>query len=139
MREPVHHLDRRRHDSRGDDPGDGGPCRVHRAEAGEERPDRLRRADEAKRDARDDAERPLGADDRAEQVRPVGIERLASQLDDVAVGEDEGQAGHVVGREAVLEAVRAAGVLGDVAADRAHLLARRVGRVEEAVAPRPRA
>ena len=35
--------------------------------------------------------------------------------------------------EAVLQAVRAAGVLGDVAADRADLLARGVGRVEEAV------
>ena len=39
----------------------------------------------------------------------------------------------MVDREAVLEAVRAAGVLGDVAADRAGLLARRVGRVVEAV------
>jgi hypothetical protein len=37
----------------------------------------------------------------------------------------------VVDREAVLEAVRAARVLGDVAADRADLLARRVGRVED--------
>ena len=35
--------------------------------------------------------------------------------------------------EAVLEAVRAAGVLGDVSADRADLLARGIGRVEEAV------
>ena len=32
--------------------------------------------------------------------------------------------------EAVLQAVRAAGVLGHVAADRAHLLARRIRRVE---------
>ena len=35
--------------------------------------------------------------------------------------------------EAVLQAVRASGVLGDVASDRADLLARGVGRVEEAV------
>jgi hypothetical protein len=35
----------------------------------------------------------------------------------------------VVHREAVLQAVRAAGVLGDVAADRAHLLTRGIGRV----------
>ena len=40
---------------------------------------------------------------------------------------------HVVGGEPVLEAVRAAGVLRDVAADRAHLLAGRVGRVVEPV------
>ena len=36
-------------------------------------------------------------------------------------------------REAVLQAVGAAGVLGDVAADRAHLLARGVGGVEQPV------
>ena len=39
----------------------------------------------------------------------------------------------MVDGEAVLQAVRAARVLGDVAADRADLLARRVGRVVEAV------
>ena len=39
----------------------------------------------------------------------------------------------MVDGEAVLEAVRAARVLGDVAADRAHLLRRRIGRVVEAV------
>ena len=37
---------------------------------------------------------------------------------------------HVVGGEAVLQAVRAAGILRDVAADRAHLLRRRVRCVE---------
>ena len=64
---------------------------------------------------------------------PSGIERLAAELDDLAVGEHDGQAGDVVDREAVLEAVGAARVLGHVAADRADLLARGVGRVEEAV------
>ena len=39
----------------------------------------------------------------------------------------------MVRREPVLQAVRAAGVLGDVAADRADLLRRRVGRVVEAL------
>ena len=75
----------------------------------------------------------------AEQVGPVGVERLPAELDDLAVGQDERQPGHVVGREAVLEAVRAARVLGDVAADRADLLARGIGRVEEAVRARRRA
>ena len=69
----------------------------------------------------------------AEEVRPVGVERLAAELDDLAVRQDEREPGDVVRGEPVLQAVRAAGVLGDVAADRAHLLARGVGRVEEAV------
>jgi len=51
----------------------------------------------------------------------------------VTVGQHDLRGKHVVGGEPVLEAVRAAGVLRDVAADRAHLLAGRVGRVVEAV------
>ena len=48
-------------------------------------------------------------------------------------------AAHVVHGEPVLEAMHAARVLGDVAADRAGDLRRRIGRVVEAVAaPRPR-
>ena len=132
-REPVHHLDRRRHHARRDDPGDGRARRVHRVKGGEQRADGLRCADDPERDARRDPERALGADDHAEEVGPVRVERLAAELDDLAVREDEGQAGDVVRREPVLQAVRAARVLGDVAADRAHLLARGVGRVEEAV------
>ena len=131
-REPVHHLDRRRHHARRDDPGDGRARRVHGVKRGEQGAYALRCADDPERDARRDPECALGADDDAEEIRPVRVERLAAELDDLAVGQDEGEAGHVVRREPVLQAVRAARVLGDVAADRAHLLARRVGRVEEA-------
>ena len=53
----------------------------------------------------------------------------AAELHQLAVGQDRFDAEHVVHGEAVLQAVRAAGVLGDVAADRADLLARRIGRV----------
>ena len=56
-----------------------------------------------------------------------------SQPDDLAVRQHHLEPQHVVGRDAVLQAVGAAGVLGDVAADRAGLLAGRVGRVVEAV------
>ena len=80
-----------------------------------------------------DPERALRADERPEQVGPLGVEGLASQLDDLAVGQHHRQSCHVVDREAVLEAVRTTRVLGHVAADRAHLLARRVRRVEEAL------
>ena len=87
---------------------------------------------DAQRDLRRDPERPLGADEGAEQVGPVRVERLAAELDDVAVGKHHRQPGHVVDGEAVLEAVGSARVLRDVAADRAHLLARGVRGVEEA-------
>ena len=57
----------------------------------------------------------------------------AAEPHDLAVGQHGLDGEHVAGRHAVLEAVRAAGVEGDVAADRADRLARRVGRVEQAV------
>ena len=69
-----------------------------------------------------------------EQVGPVvAVHRLAAELEQLAVGEDHLRPGDVVDGEPVLEAVRAARVLGDVAADGADLLARRVGGVEEPV------
>ena len=81
-----------------------------------------------------DPERPLRADHDAEQVGPVvAVDRLAAECEQLAVGQDDLRAGDVVDREAVLEAVRAAGVLRDVAADGADLLARRVGGVEVAL------
>ena len=85
---------------------------------------------DAQRDLRADAERALRADERAEQVVAGMVELLAAERHDRAVGEHDLEAGDVVRREAVLEAVRAAGVLGDVAADRADDLRRRIGRVE---------
>ncbi len=109
------------------------PACARRVEAGEQRPHALGPAQDAERDAGRDAERALGADQDAHQVEPVVVEPLPAEVHDVAVGEHDLEARHVRDGETVLEAVRAARVLGDVAADRADLLARRVGRVVEAV------
>ena len=110
------------------------PAASIESKAAEQRHDRLGLADDPQRHLGGDAERPLGADDDAEQVGPVvGVDRLAAELEQLAVGQDHLRARDVVDREAVLQAVRAAGVLRDVAADRADLLARRVGRVVVAV------
>ena len=78
---------------------------------------------------------PFAADDDADQIvaERVGLAARATDLDDLAVGEHERHAEDVVDREAVFEAVRAAGVLGDVAADRAHALRAGIGRVVIAV------
>jgi hypothetical protein len=54
-------------------------------------------------------------------------------VDELAVRQDEVEPGDVRDGEPVLEAVRAARVLGDVAPDGADLLARRVGRVLESL------
>ncbi len=57
-----------------------------------------------------------------------------AEPDELAGGEDDLAAEHVRRGEAVLEAVRAAGVFGEVAADGADDLRRGIGRVEEACA-----
>ena len=54
------------------------------------------------------------------------LDGLPPETDNLAVGEHDLEAGHVVRRNAVGERVRAAGVLGDVAAQGARLLAGRI-------------
>ena len=67
------------------------------------------------------------------QVVAGQVARGAAEPDDLAVREHDLEAEDVVRRDAVGEAVGPAGVLGDVAADRAGALAGGVGRVVEAV------
>ncbi len=67
------------------------------------------------------------------QVGPHVLQAFTAQLDHLAVGQDHRQPEDVVRGHAVLEAVRPARVEGDVAADRADLLARGIGRVVEPV------
>jgi hypothetical protein len=106
------------------------------SEAREEGPYGLRGAQDTQRQLRRDPERAFGADERTEQVGAVVPHR---ELDQLAARQDDLGRKHVVDRESVLQTVRAAGVLGDVAADRADLLRRGVGRVVEAVSgDRPR-
>ena len=99
-------------------------------EARQQRPHRRRRAQHPQRQRGRDPQRPLGADEHAEQIRPLVPHR---QRDALAVRQHDVGREHVIDREAVLEAVRAARVLGDVAADRADLLRGRIGRVVEAL------
>ncbi len=57
---------------------------------------------------------------------------LAAEAHDFAIDQHDFETEKVVGREAVFEAMHAARVFGDIAADRAGDLARRVGRVIKA-------
>ena len=129
--EVIHHLDGRRDDPLLDDLGDDPGGIAGRLEEGHERLDRLGRRHDAQQDLRHDAERPLGANEGRREVIPRPVELRAADRHELAVGQDHLESAHVVCREAVLEAVRTAGVLRHVAADRADDLARRVGRVEE--------
>ena len=81
----------------------------------------------------DHGQRAFAADDERQQVRARGVGARAADAHHLAVGQHRLDLEHVVHGEAVLEAVGAAGILGHVAADRADLLAGRVGRVVVAV------
>ena len=134
-RRPVHHLHAAGNDAGADDGGDaiagrsrsmGKPISSARAVAG--------LLQDAHGDLGDDAEQALGAGHQAEQIVALGIEMLAAEAHDLAVDQHDLEAEHVVGGEAVFQAMHAAGILGDVAADGAGDLARRIGRVVEALA-----
>ena len=94
---------------------------------------RLGLPQDAKDGGGDDPEGALAPDEGAPQIEARGIGILAPQPDDLAVGKDHLEAQHVVGGDPVLEAVRPARVLGDVAAHRGSLQAGRIGGVVEAV------
>ena len=75
---------------------------------------------------------PSLPDEQPDQVGPPRLAVRRAQRDDRAVGQHHLELDDVVGGDAVLEAVRPAGVLGDVAADGAGRLARGVGDVVQA-------
>ena len=82
----------------------------------------------------DDAELALGADDERQEVVAFRIEVRAADLDDLAVHQHDLEAEHVVGRHAVFEAVGAARVHREVAAD----ACRRAGSMDPARRRSPR-
>ena len=128
-RQPIHHFDRRRHDAAADDRRHRFAGLVDRVEARQQRQHGFGAAQQAERRLRDDRQRPFGADEHRQQVEPGRIQRRPAEVHQLAVGQHRFDAEHVVDGETVLQAVRAAGVLGDVPADRADDLARRIGRV----------
>ena len=133
-RRPVHHLEPARNDAVGDDRSDAVAALLGGWKADQQRLRGLGLLQDAHRDLGDHAQEPLRAGHQAQEVVALGIEMLAAQAHDVAVRQHHLEAQQIVGREAVLQAVHAARVLGDVAADRARDLAGGIGRIVEALA-----
>src|SRR5215203_2688632 len=114
----VHHLDGSGDYPLTDDPRDrtAGPLGI--LEASKQGSHRLRDAAQPERDPGGDTQRPLRADERAEQVVAGSIWRpSATDVRHRAVRQHDLRAHNVVRCKAVLQAVDAAGVLGQVAAD----------------------
>ncbi len=127
----VHVLDGDRDDAGADDVGDRLAGLGDLAETEQHGTCSLRLPEDADGDLRHHPELALGADDEADQVIAGGIESAAADLDDLALHGHQLQPENVVGGDAILQAMGAAGVHRDIAGDGAGELARRVRRVEE--------
>ena len=92
----------------------------------------LRFLQNAHGDFGDDAEQALRAGDDAEQIVARGIEMLATEPQNFAGDQHQFAAEHVVGGDAVFEAMHTAGIFRNVAADGAGDLRGWVWRVVEA-------
>ena len=88
------------------------------------------------RDLGDYTEHALRSGHERQQVEARAVERFAADLEHLALDGGDTQAQDVVNRQPILEAMHAAGVLGNVAADAACDLAGRIGRVVQAVRAR---
>src|SRR2546421_537634 len=129
-RQVVHHLDRSRQDARGDDPAHRRSGLVGRMERREQRLDLGRSPHHPENHFRRDPQGAFGPDEHAAQIVSRSIERGAAEVHERAVREHHLQTEDVRGGEPILEAVGAARVLGDVAADGTHLLRGRVRGIE---------
>ena len=132
---PVDQLELRGLQPAGRDPGDGGPARGQGVEEPDDGPGRRgpRRA-QPHGHLGDHAERALGSDHQPDEVvARHALRGAAAQPHDLAGGRDDLEGEHVVAGDAVLDAAQAAGVRGDVPADRRPRGARRVRRVPEPV------
>ena len=113
----VHHFHAGRNDAVRDDIGDA-LCRgLDRRKSEQHGLRRLRLDEQPQRHLRDHAEQAFRADGESQQVIARRIERLAAEFDHFPAHQYDLQAEHVVRRHAVLQAMHAAGILGDVAAD----------------------
>ncbi len=128
--EIVHHFDGCGQHASSDDAADGGAGFGRARKGGEEGLHGFGALDDAENHFCGDPERAFGADENAEKIVTGRVEGFSAEMDERAVGENDFEAEDMRGGEAVLEAMRAAGIFGDVAADAANGLRTRIGSVE---------
>ena len=132
-RERVHHFDGGGNDPRADDVRHRAARLADAVEGGEQRLHAFRFAKNADDRLGDHRQRAFAADNQPEQIGAGRIGQRAADLHELAVWQHRVDRKNVVNGESVPQAMRAARVLGDVATDRAHLLARGIRRVVVAV------
>ena len=111
----------------------GVSSRLHGGEVGQQHGDALGAAQQAQGDGGGDAQGAFAADKRPPQIQLRGLIQLAAQGHHAAIGKHHLHGEHVVTGDPIFEAVHAAGVFGDVAADAAGHLAGGIGGVIKAI------
>ena len=114
---PVHHFHAAWNDAGADDLGDAFAAVFGSGKADDCRARRLRPLEDPHRHLGDDAEQAFGPGDDAHEIVAAGIEMLAAEPHDLAGHQHQLAAQNVVGRHAVFEAMHAAGIFRDIAAD----------------------
>ena len=130
--EIVHHLESGRNDPRGDDRRHRLAAGAHTGEGGQQDARVGRQGQKLDRHLGDDAEQAFRTGDQGHQVKAGGVRRQAAEGDDLAVQCHQFDRLEIVHRQAVLQAMHAAGVLSHIAADAAGQLRRWVGRIKQA-------
>ena len=128
----VHHLHPRRNDPRRDHIGHALTGALNRLKAKQEGARCLRLGQDAHRHLGDHAQQPLRADDNTQKIKARRVQMLATQTHHLPVHHHHLDAEHIVGGQAIFEAMDPAGILRHIAADRTGDLAGRVGRIVEA-------
>ena len=116
-----------------DDPRDGATGALDVVEAGQQDLGALGARQQAHGYLGHDAQHALRADHQREQIQTRGIQCLAAEAHHLAVEGDDFQAGYVMHCQPVLQAVHAAGVLCDIAANGTGDLRGRVRCIVQAV------
>ncbi len=129
----VHHLQTGRNDARSDDRADRRAGLLHVVEGGQRDLRELWLGAQLDGDLGDHRQQAFAAANEREQIVAGAVERFTAELDNLACDEHAPDSPQVVHGESVFEAVHAAGVLGDVAGDRARDLRRRIGGEIEAI------
>ncbi len=126
----VHELECDRDNAGGNDGIDAGAGDLVGFEGGEHGAGAFRAAQDADRDLGDDGQLALAAGEQAEPIIARGIQVGTANFENFALDGDDFQAEQVVGGDPVAQAMGAARVHADVAADHAGELAGGVGGVE---------
>ena len=136
-RHAVEELERAGDDFRGNDRRHGARGVFHPVVARQHGPPRGGAGEKFQEDLGDDAQRAFRADEEVlHRVAGDVLDAGVAEAGDEAVGQHDFEPHHVVAGHAVFQPAQAAGVLGDVAADRADAHRAGIGRIEQAVLAR---